>query len=108
MDCGRSRGDAAAFDVDSPRGDERTFGRDRRAQVLQAHLRLVLRIRPAACDKNVSLYVELKSNIYGDILLRSPTRTIAVRRGGSGANATSLPEYPKTEALVWPYDLTCP
>ena len=57
--------------------------------VLQRHLDLVLRVEaPPNCEPfDVSFYVELKSNVYGDVLRRSDS--VSVRVGGGNATGRS-------------------
>ena len=68
---------------------------------------LVLRIHaPADCEPfDVSFYVELKSNVYGDVLRRSAAVTVRV---GEGVSQETLPAYPRTEVLLWPFKPACP
>ena len=75
--------------------------------VLQRHLDLVLRVEaPPNCEPfDVSFYVELKSNVYGDVLRRSDS--VSVRVGGGNATE-ALPSYPRTEVLLWPFKPACP
>ena len=75
--------------------------------VLQRHLDLVLRVEaPPNCEPfDVSFYVELKSNVYGDVLRRSDA--VSVRVGGGNATE-ALPAYPRTEVLLWPFKPACP
>ena len=75
--------------------------------MVAALLDLVLRVEaPPNCEPfDVSFYVELKSNVYGDVLRRSDP--VSVRVGGG--NATEVPpSYPRTEVLLWPFKPACP
>ena len=75
--------------------------------VLQRHLDLVLRIEaPSNCEPfDVSFYVELKSNVYGDVLRRSDSVSVRV---GEGVSQEAPPSYPRTEVLLWPFKPACP
>ena len=75
--------------------------------VLQRHLDLVLRVEaPPNCEPfDVSFYVELKSNVYGDVLRRSDSVSVRV---GDGETQEALPTYPRTEVLLWPFKPACP
>jgi len=75
--------------------------------VLQRHLELVLRVEaPENCPEfDVAFHVELKSNVYGDVLRRS--NTVSVRVGGGGDEAAAA-AYSRTEVLLWPFRPACP
>ena len=75
--------------------------------MLQAHLSFVVRVTvPEACDVDLKFHVELKSNVYGDVLLKSQSIDLRFRRD---ANATEeKPTYPRTEVLLWHYAPQCP
>ena len=78
--------------------------------VLQRHLTLVLRVTPPEdCDLDLDFSVALKSNVYGDVIVRSdPVRVALPRRRALDGDPAPPPAYARTEILVWPYRPVCP
>lgn len=81
--------------------------------VLQNHLTLVLRVEPPdGCDLDVAFRVELKSNVYGDVVAASDEVRVALPRRRPADPAAGPPPPPRayaaTEFLVWPYRPGCP